>query len=274
MNTMLIRSVWTVVVLVAWTTLPVGLIYSQSSVATVDVNHQNVTEAGTSGDVVVVGRRPVIVNGRVARCRPRSDDPLDKVDLRSIKGLSNWGPIPRYMTIVPDGKSGFVWEQNREQRTGPDYWQRVGVSMGNYVFRSSSYEEPMCIGGQAGPYSFAGFRKIVDAKPYHGQRLRFTAWVATRRAGQVSFWLASESMINTKNGGNTNDVPFGGDHLWTPVLLETGPIKNSADRLSYGFNLQGSGDVWIYHPRLEVLEADQWDGNRKDRIVVGVGKGF
>jgi hypothetical protein len=174
------------------------------------------------------------------------------------------------MAIIPDGKGGFKWTRNGEQLTGPDFWQRVGVGMRNYVFRSSSDEKPMCVGGNAGPYTFAGFRKIVDAVPYRGRRLRFTAWVATSRAGQVSFWLAAESMANTKNGGNTNNIPFHGDHLWTPVLLETGPIKNSSTRVSYGFNLQGSGDVWVYQPRLEVLSSGEWDGNSRDRIVFGV----
>ena len=244
-------------------------------------------------EIVVTGYRDIVVNGRAIRCRAAVGDPLDKVS------IPNW---PDYMMMVPDDSGGFAAKRATEQVTGPAFWQRVGVGMGAYrfrassdgqpmciggrggggSFRASSSGQPMCIGGRGGAGSFAGFRRIIDAVPYRGQRLRFTAWVATRRAQQVSFWLAAGTqwretrrqfeVLRTPfnallNGGNTNNIPFSGDHGWTPVLIETGPIHNDADHISYGFNLQGSGDVWVYQPKLEIV-TDTAEGSRSDDLIV------
>jgi hypothetical protein len=230
------------------------------------------------GGIVVNAVRDIVVNGRARRCRPAPGDPLDAVrpgdgsDLRAI---------------VPDGSGGYVSEPNGEQMTGPDFWQRVGIHMGEFDFRGPSPGRPMCIGGRAAPQGFAGFRRIVDATPYRGHRVRFTAWVATGRARQVSFWLAVGTEWRSKrppsqdrktpfnkllNGGNTNNVPFGGDHDWTPVLLETGPLPADAHHISYGFNLQGSGDVWVYRPKLEIVDPAASTGTG-DVILIGKAGG-
>jgi hypothetical protein len=174
--------------------------------------------------------------------------------------------------IVPDDRGGFVAKHVNEQITGPEFWQRVGINMGAYRFRAPAADKPMCIGGRGGAQSFAGFRRIVDAAPYRGHRMRFTAWVATGAAGQVSFWLATGSLLEggpLLDGGNTNNVPLGGNHGWTPVLLETGPIHADARHISYGFNLQGSGDVWVYQPKLEVVADQPESVPTGDRIVIG-----
>jgi hypothetical protein len=226
-------------------------------------------------EIVVDGVRDIVVNGRARRCRAVADDPLN--DVKRADG-------PELMAIVPDGSGGYVSAPNAEQITGAEFWQRVGVGMSAFVFRGPSAGKPMCVGGgEVGTNNFAGFRRIVDATPYRGHRLRFTAWVATGRARQVSFWLAAGTEWRQKppplkgkrtpfnkllDGGNTNSVPFGGDHGWTPVLLETVPLPEDADHVSYGFNLQGWGDAWVYDPRLEVV--DQPEGSRTgDRIVIG-----
>ena len=231
---------------------------------------------GASGNEIVVSAFPsndIVVNGRAIRCRPSTGDPLDKV---SVPG---W---PDYMMIVPDDQGGFAAKHVTEQITGPAFWQRVGVGMGAYRFRAPTVGEPMCIGGRGFPGSFGGFRRIVDAAPYRGHRLRFTAWAATGRAGQVSFWLAAGSnrLVDGNgvlkgdqflNGGNTDSVPFGGNHGWTPILIETGPIDDDAGHISYGFNLQGSGDVWVYEPKLELI-VDQPENPHTDDLVVIVGR--
>ncbi|KRA79713.1 hypothetical protein ASD76_16955 [Altererythrobacter sp. Root672] len=189
------------------------------------------------------------------------------------------------MAIIPDGRQGYVLVPNAEQITGPEFWQRVGVGMDQFVFRAPSIGKPMCIGGRGDRDRFGGFRRIVDAAPYRGHRLRFTAWVATGRAQQVNFWLAAGTRWPEKrrqfevrrtdfyellNGGNTNNLPFAGNHGWTPVLLETGPIHKDADHVSYGFNLAGSGDVWVYEPKLEIV-TDQSEDMRPSELVVIVG---
>lgn len=236
---------------------------------------QTVVAEAPATEIVVTGYPDIVVNGRAIRCRRLAGDPLDHV---SIGG--GWGD---HMMIVPDEEGGFSAQRVTERITGPEFWQRVGMGMGAYAFRAPRDGRPMCIGGRGGAQSFGGFRRIVDAEPYRGRRLRFTAWAATSDADQVSFWLAAGTQWREKrrqfeiqrtpffsltNGGNTNNVPFGGDHGWTPVLLETGPIKQDADHISYGFNLQGRGNVWVYQPKLEIV-AD-WDGrSRRDLIAIG-----
>lgn len=249
--------------------LPVQAVPSAAQTGTADGHEASELE------IVVSRYRDIVVNRRAIRCRPAAGDPLDKV---SIPG---W---PEHMMIVPDGEGGFAVERATEQITGPEFWQRVGVGMGAYRFRAPSDGQPMCIGGRGGAGSFGGFRRIVDATDYRGHRLRFTAWVATRTAQQVSFWLAAGTewreerrqfeVLRTPfyallHGGNTNNIPFSGDHGWTPVLIETGPIHKDADHNSYGFNLQGSGDVWVYQAKLEIV-TDAAEGSRSDdRIVIG-----
>jgi hypothetical protein len=220
-------------------------------------------DGDSSNAIVVTGYRDIVVNGRARRCRPTPGDPLDSVSV----------PAPSDHTmIVPDERGGFVARPANERITGPEFWQRVGIDIGAYRFRAPSDGTPMCIGGRNVPQGFAGFRRIVDAAPYRGRRAPFTAWVATGRARQVNFWLATGTVVKggpLLNGGNTNNVPFGGNNDWTPVLLETGPIHEDARHISYGFNLEGSGDVWVYDARLEIVASDPGDARTGDRIVIG-----
>lgn len=187
----------------------------------------------------------------------------------------------RYLALIPAGKDRYVWTPNFEQVTGPEFWQRVGVQPGQYVFREPLDDKPMCVGGNGGSDSFAGFRRIVDARPYRGRRVRFTAWAASREADQVHFWLAAGTDWVRKrrqdgrpanvllNGGTTNNVPWGGSHGWTPILLETAPIAAGAEHISYGFNLHGSGDIWVYKPTFEIVSDDPPGAVGSDRIVIG-----
>jgi hypothetical protein len=256
---------------------PADLSFAQSS--------ERIAVENSDNEIVVTGISGIVVNGRARRCRPVAEDPLDAVDLRSgydtdpHSGLQ----VAKYMAIIPDGPSGYIAAPNAEQITGPAFWQRIGVGMDQYVFRAPSNNRPMCVGGSGGIDRFAGFRRIVHATPYRGRRLRFTAWVATGGAQQVSFWLAAGTQWHQQrgqlkarrtetnrllNGGNTNAVPFGGNHGWTPVLIEIGPIHKDADHISYGFDLQGSGDVWVYEPKLEIV-ANGPDPRTGNIIMIG-----
>jgi hypothetical protein len=112
--------------------------------------------------------------------------------------------------------------------------------------------------------------------------VRFTAWVATHEATQVNFWLAAGTVWREKpsrherprpnqllNGGNTNNVRFGGNHGWTPVLVETGPIHPDAHHISYGFNLRDSGHVWVHDAKLEIVPDSGDETRTGDVIVIG-----
>lgn len=220
-------------------------------------------------EIVVDGWRDIVVNGRARRCTPLPGDPLDKVDVSP-----SFGEKSRLSEVIPVGPGRFAFEANDEKITGPDFWQRVGVGIDQYVFRAPRGGKPMCIGGRM-PDSgdFAGFRRIVDAAPFRGRRVRFTAWVATGEAHAVTFFLAAGYKQRTLyNGGNTNNRPLGGNHGWTPVLLEIGPVPDGAAHISYGFHLHGPGDVWVYKPKLEIVtdEPPQW--RKGDFTIIGTGK--
>jgi hypothetical protein len=283
----LMRYRWRAVFAIAAVALSVGAAPARPG-STGEPSSVSSHSPDAENEIVVTGYQDIVVNGRAIRCRPAVGDPFDGVDLSSAfdtdphSGL----PLPKHMVIIPDGRNGFVAAPNAEQITGPDFWQRVGVRMDQYVFRAPSSQRPMCIGGGGDVGSFAGFRRVVDAAQYRGHRLRFTAWVATGRAEQVSFWLAAgtewperrrefevrrTAYFQLLNGGNTNNVRFGGNHAWTPVLLETGPIHKDAHHVSYGFNIQGSGDVWVYDPKLEIVPGAPADP-RPNELVVMIGR--
>ena len=235
-------------------------------------------QTSDADDIVVTGVREIVVNGRARRCRSRLGDPLDLVDV----GVTDSTHGARFRTIVPTAPGQYSLVDNSEQVTGPDYWQRVGIGLDSYFFRAPADNGPMCVGGSGQTWQFAGFRRIIDARAYVGKRVRFTLWVASASADQVSFWLsAGTQFVKRKQignrpevnhplaGGNTNSVPWHGSHGWTPVLLEIGPISTETNHISYGFDLQGSGDVWIYKPTFEVVADEPGSVPKGDRLVIG-----
>jgi hypothetical protein len=209
--------------------------------------------------------REIVINGRARRCRPLPNDPLDKVDVRP-----RLGERPYQGAIVPLGDGKYAFGPSREIVTGPDFWQRTGTGIDQYVFRSPTDGSPMCIGANfPDPHTWGQLVRIVDAAPYHGKRVRFTLWVATGGAQLVRFWLAAgERMKVLHNGGNTDNHPWGGDHGWTPVMLEIGPVAERADHISYGFLLYGGGSVWAYRPKLEIV-GDETPRRSGDVLVIG-----
>jgi hypothetical protein len=234
-------------------------------------------------DIVVNAVAGIVVNGRVRRCTPLRDDPANAVDV-----TSGWDGSS-LMTVVPDKSSGFAFVPNAEQVTGPDYWQRTGIGLDRYVFRAPANGAPMCIGARNGGGNHAAFRRIIDAAPYRGQRVRFTLWVAARAVDQVNFWAAAGTAWQQPessgaqdpaaqpeqakrprrllNGGNSNSRPFAGTRGWTPVMVEIGPIAPDADHVSYGFALVGGGDVWAHRPMIEAVPATP--GVTGDKLVIG-----
>ncbi|WP_448660382.1 hypothetical protein ACPVPU_07685 [Sphingomonas sp. CJ99] len=249
---------------------------------------RSVAQVATPGpddgpDIVVDAVAGIVVNGRVRRCTPLRDDPANGVDVYSGGNGSS------LMTLVPGKSGGFAFVPNAEQVTGPDYWQRTGIGLHRYVFRAPADGSPMCIGARSGGGNHAAFRRIVDAAPYRGQRVRFTLWVATRAVDQVNFWAAAGNAWQQPepsgapdaaarpepakrarrllNGGNSNFRPFAGSRGWTPVMVEIGPIAPDADHVSYGFALVGDGDVWAHRPMIEPVPATP--GVTGDKLVIG-----
>jgi hypothetical protein len=212
-------------------------------------------EGSRLDDIVVNGTRDIVVNGRARKCRPRLGDPLGSINLPSSLLRE-----PLQQSVVKTlGPGRYELTPDDDPVTGPDIWQRAGRGLSQYVFHVTSMEGPICIGANAPDRkTFAQLRRIVDAKPFRGKRVRFTAWVATNSALMVNFWLASARRPERiSSGGNTNNRPWGGHHGWTPIMIEIGPVKSTSDYISYGFLLRGAGDVWVYKPEFSVVsESD------------------
>lgn len=202
-------------------------------------------ESGTQDDT----SSEIVVRGDLPRCHTRSGDPLDSVDVDSAPFVQS--------VIKPDPATG-VWRVMRDDDpiTGPEKWQRAGKGIADFRFRTPASDLPMCIGswGRA-PRGWGQLRRVLDAKPLHGRYARFTALVATRRSSEVRFWLAAgDNGRRVLQGGDTSGQPLWGTRQWVPVRLTIGPIPKRATKLSYGFLLKGSGDVWVLAPTLEILD--------------------
>lgn len=199
-------------------------------------------------DIVVHGTPPyIVVEGR-PHCRPLQADSYDAV------------PVPLHhgqMMIVPNPATGEPeLRRDSDPVTGPDVWQRAGTAMGAYVFRAPASGATLCIGSRIDhPDGIGQLRRVLDARPYRTQTIRFTAWVATSKAHEVRFWLAAGGLGHVLLGDDTRTTPVRGTHRWMPVSLTIGPVPRVATKISYGFLLIGGGDVWLARPQLEVVET-------------------
>lgn len=216
----------------------------------------------------------IVVVGRIPRCRPAPGDPLDSVDLVAAAAQSRQQVIKRdpatgAMGVFPDD----------DPVTGPGVWQRAGVRMDQYVFRVPLDGKPLCIGARSKKSPGWGqLRQVVDATPYHGKTVRVTMWAASREAGRVWFWVASGR--EAKEGklpkvsrqadmaAESGSFEFRGSRRWTPVSLTMGPVRCDQEKLSFGFLLDGPGDLWIYQPELQVIgELTEREAERECRSL-------
>lgn len=201
-----------------------------------DPDNQDIVVHGTPAYIIVRGR---------PRCRPLHDDPYDAVPAPLHHGQS---------VIAPNRHSGALeLRRDNDPISGPDQWHRAGTAIGAFVFRAPGNGSTMCIGAIDNPHGFGQLRQELDAHPYRGKTLRFTAWVMTSEAHEVRFWLAAGEHA-VLLGDDTSATPLRGTHRWMPVSLTIGPVPRIATKISYGFLLEGSGDVWLARPQLEVVE--------------------
>ena len=153
--------------------------------------------------------------------------------------------------------------------TGPDVWQRSGTWMDDYVFRVPADGTPLCIGSRKTPSpGVVQLRRAFEARAYWGKVMRFSAYVATRHVGSVSFWIATgtgkyEVGRKVKLGSNIlkaahfPSVPLQGNHTWIPISYTFGPFPCGGAQISYGVTLEGGGDVWLYQPKLEEVRDSE-----------------
>jgi len=237
-----------------------------SPIAAQDATEQVVPSAGrASDDIVVVGVAP--------RCRERSGDPQDVVDVSSalIDGR-------RQQTVRQNPANGrYALTPDDFPISGPLVWQRAGTRIQDFVFRTPSDAKPICIGARRQFVSGVGqLRRAFDAKPFWGKYMILTAAVSARRAGRVDMWIAAGANDPRPRGdrdigrdivaGGFKHVPITGDYQWRQVNFLIGPIPCMAAAISYGVQLQGGGDVWVANPHfVEVPEEKLSPSMRKAR---------
>lgn len=195
------------------------------------------------------------IMGKLPRCKPRPDDPLDRLDMAPAAAA------PRQQVIKQDPATGvFGIFRDDDPITGPGIWQRAGTRMDQYIFRIPEDGSPLCLGARdAAPRGWGQLRQVVDAAPYHGKIVRVTMWAASNKAGRIWFWVASGRRYkpgasrNADMSTETGSVEFRGSHGWTPISLTMGPVRCDQEKISFGAMLDGPGDLWIYQPRIEVI---------------------
>jgi len=141
--------------------------------------------------------------------------------------------------------------------------------MNEFVFRVPVDGTPLCMGSRK-PLSpgLVQLRRAFNARPYWGKIMRFTAYVATRHAVGVSFWIATgageyQTGRKVKLGSNIilaghfPSVPIRGNHEWMPVSYSIGPFPCLGAQISYGVTLEGGGDVWLYQPKFEEVPESE-----------------
>ena len=194
----------------------------------------------------------IVVQGYPPHCHPRPGDPQDTVDLAPAAAHRQ----QQVIRIDPaTGRYGLFPDDY--PMTGLRDWQRDGTGIHQFVFRAPTNDDPVCIGAATSrPRGFAQLRRSFPARPYWGKVMRFTGFIATRKAAYVQLWAAGGAggyRPGRQVRGGSNIVvgggqrsPFTGDRKWTPVSLTIGPIPCMATQISYGVTLAGGGDVWLH----------------------------
>lgn len=104
---------------------------------------------------------------------------------------------------------------------------------------------------------------MLDAKPYVGKYVRFTAYMATPPNTDVRVWFAGANDLEILVGDIRGGKNITGTGRWEPMSVTIGKIPHHARSLSYGFLLAGRSDVWITQIKIEVFdERPPMDGNR------------
>ena len=224
---------------------------------------QRAAPSGPADDVVVVGHRP-------PRCRPHQGDPQDAVDLSAATD----GHPQTIRVNAATGKLALVPDDYPE--TGPLIWQRAAQRMDQYVFRTPSGGDTVCIGARGSHVpGEAQLRRAFAAQRYWGKYMLLSALVAARDAGRIDMWIAAGARnprpVDSKDigrdvvAGGFKPVPITGNYTWRQVNFLIGPIPCLAAQISYGVQLQGGGDVWVSKPAFVEVPEDRLSPSMKRR---------
>jgi len=107
------------------------------------------------------------------------------------------------------------------------------------------------------PVGFVTLMQTFKANNYRSQRIKLSAYIQTKF---VAGWSALWMRVNDISGkplsfDDMRERPLIGSMTWTPVeiVLDVPPMS---DEISFGFLLQGKGQVWIDNIKITMVEED------------------
>lgn len=220
---------------------------------------QQAEELLEESDIVVIAHplhdRDIVVNGRIkARCQPRADDPQNAVQHKA--------PAGPWVRIEPlaDG-TGFravsdpTYWPRKEWQAELGVWKRVGTALPLFNFREPGAQSPLCVGRKPGTIGGAvQFQKLLDPLPYLCRRVRFTAFVASRKAN-ANFWLNGR-ISDFGAQGRAVIVGVGGSHGWMPIQVEEGVVPFNSPAVGLGL-IVSDGDIWMYDEKLVIVPDEE-----------------
>jgi len=220
-------------------------------------------QADQPDEIVIVGRPP--------RCHPRPGDPQDQVDLRAAAAGH------RQTIRLDPATGGYALVADDYPETGPDVWQRAGMHIDRFVFRTPTNGDPICIGVRArSMVGEAQLRRAFAARPYWGKYMLLSVYLATRDAGPVAMWVAAGAkdprprteadITRDIVAGGPKPIAITGNQSWRQVNLLIGPIPCMAAQVSYGVQIAGGGNVWLAKPHFVEVPEDKLSPSMKARL--------
>jgi hypothetical protein len=130
----------------------------------------------------------------------------------------------------------------------------VGVDLTeSYTGFSSAYLKS----ASSKPVGFVTLMQTFKANNYRSQRIKLSANIKTKSVGG---WSALWMRINDNSGkplsfDDMRKRPLVGSMIWTPfeIVLDVPPMSSE---ISFGFLLQGKGQVWIDNIKIMMVGED------------------
>jgi len=107
------------------------------------------------------------------------------------------------------------------------------------------------------PVGFVTLMQNFKANNYRSQRIKLSAYIKTRFVGG---WSALWMRVNDISGkplsfDDMRERPLIGSMTWTPVEVVL-DVPSMSDEISFGFLLQGKGQVWIDNIKITIVGED------------------
>ena len=109
-----------------------------------------------------------------------------------------------------------------------------------------------------GPEPFGATYQRIDARPYRGQRLRWSGWLRTEDARGSATGGGAVLLIQAMQSGaplawnHMADAPVRGTTPWQRLSIEL-EVPQAAEEIEVGAMLHGPGRLWLDDVVLEAL---------------------